>query len=428
MQHSIPAARALLGALVLACALPVRAELAPAETRMAAHVEANHARSVTLLEEVVNIPSPTEDVHGVRAVGDVFRRELEAIGMRARWVDMPPQMKRAGHLVAETAGSEGKRVLLLGHIDTVLSGERFRREGNKAWGTGIDDMKGGAVVMVSALQALHAADALASRRITVMLTGDEEDAGVPTSASRGPMVDLAKQHDLVLSFESAMEGTATIGRRGAGSWTLQVKGETGHSSQIFGEQLGSGAVFEAARILDSFHRELGGERYLTFNPSLIVGGTTAALDGDYRGSAEGKTNVVAPQAIVRGDLRFISIEQEQSARERMRAIVARHHPRTSATITFDESMPAMTPTPGNEQLLAVLDAASRDLGQGTVPALDPGRRGAGDIGYVSHLLPGLDGLGIDGGGNSHAPGEYADLDSMVPMGQRAAVLLYRLTR
>jgi glutamate carboxypeptidase len=376
---------------------------------------------------VVNIPSPTENVPGVRAVGEVFRRELEAIGLRAHWVEMPPQMQRAGHLVAETGGTEGKRVLLLGHIDTVLSGERFRREGNKARGTGIDDMKGGVVVMVSALQALAAADALGSRRITVMLTGDEEDAGLPTTASRGPMLELAKQHDLVLSFESAIEGTATIGRRGAGSWTLEVTGETGHSSQIFGEKLGSGAVFEAARILDAFHRELGGERYLTFNPSLIVGGTTAALDGDYRGSAEGKTNVVAPQAVVRGDLRFISIEQEASARERMQAIVARHHPLTSATIRFDESMPAMTPTPGNEQLLAVLDAASRDLGQGAVPALDPGRRGAGDIGYVSHLLPGLDGLGIDGGGNAHAPGEYADLDTMVPMGQRAAVLLYRLT-
>jgi glutamate carboxypeptidase len=318
-------------------------------------------------------------------------------------------------------------VLLLGHIDTVLSGERFRREGNKAWGTGIDDMKGGVVVMMSALQALAAVDALGSRRITLMLTGDEEDAGLPTTASRGPMLELAKQHDLVLSFESAIEGTATIGRRGAGSWTLEVTGETGHSSQIFGEKLGSGAVFEAARILDAFHRELGGERYLTFNPSLIVGGTTAELDGDYRGSAEGKTNVVAPRAIVRGDLRFISIEQEASARERMQAIVARHHPLTSATIRFDESMPAMTPTPGNEQLLAVLDAASRDLGQGAVPALDPGRRGAGDIGYISHLLPGLDGLGIDGGGNAHAPGEYADLDTMVPMGKRAAVLLYRLT-
>jgi glutamate carboxypeptidase len=113
----------------------------------------------------------------------------------------------------------------------------------------------------------------------------------------------------------------------------------------------------------------------------------------------------------------------------MQAIVARHLPRTGATLRFDDgAYPPMTPTPGNEALLQVLDGASRDLGLGPVAALDPGKRGAGDIGFVAHLLPGLDGLGSDGGRNSHAPGEYMDLATLTPMAQRAAVLIYRLTR
>ena len=244
-------------------------------------------------------------------------------------------MKRAGHLVAQTKGTRGKRLLLLGHLDTVLAGEPFRRDGTRAYGTGTADMKGGAVVLIQALKALHAAGALEDRRITVMLTGDEEDAGLPLAAARAPMLELAGQSDAALSFEAAIDGTATIGRRGVNSWTLEVRGETGHSSAIFGEERGSGAVYEAARILAAFHEELGDEPYLTLNPSVIVGGTTAELI-DYRGAAAGKTNVIAPIAFVRGDIRFISLEQERSTMERMQAIVARHLPRTQATLRFDD--------------------------------------------------------------------------------------------
>jgi len=414
--------------LALGAAATAHAGLDRTERAIARHVTEGQPAAEAMLERVVNIESPTENVAGVRAVGDAFAEGLRAIGFRTHWVELPPEMKRAGHLVAEIDGTKGKRLLLLGHLDTVLRGEPFRRDGTRAYGTGATDMKGGNVVMLQALQALHAAGALKDRRITVMLTGDEEDAGMPLAVSREPMLELARRSDLVLSFEAAIDGTATIGRRGINSWTLEVTGETGHSGGIFDEDKGSGAVYEAARILAAFQAELGHEKYLTLNPSVIVGGTKAALD-DYRGTAEGKTNVIAPVAIARGDLRYISLEQERSAVERMQAIVARHLPRTGATLRFDNgAYPPMTPTPGNEELLQVLDGASRDLGLGPVPALDPGDRGAGDIGFISHLLPGLDGLGSGGGGNSHAPGEYTDLSTLTPMAQRSAILIYRLTR
>jgi glutamate carboxypeptidase len=415
-------------ALALGLAASAQAALDRTERAIAKHAAAGQPAAEALLERVVNIESPTENVAGVRAVGDAFAEELRSIGFRTRWIEMPAEMKRAGHLVAESGGTRGKRLLLLGHVDTVLSGEPFRREGARAFGTGTSDMKGGVVVMVQALKALHAAGALKDRRITVMLTGDEEDAGLPLAESRAPMVELAEQSDAALSFEAAIDGTATIGRRGINSWTLKTSGETGHSGGIFGEDKGSGAVYEAARILAAFQAELGHEKYLTINPSVIVGGTKAALD-DYRGTAEGKTNVIAPTATVRGDVRYISLDQERSAVERMQAIVAQHLPRTGATLSFDQAAyPPMAPTPGNEQLLKVLDGASRDLGLGPVPALDPGDRGAGDIGFIAHLLPCLDGLGSDGGGHSHAPGEFTGIDTLTPNAQRVAVLIYRLTR
>jgi len=415
-------------ALFLGFVAAAQAGLDRTERAIAKYAAAGQPAAEALLERVVNIESPTENVAGVRAAGDAFGEELRSIGFKTRWIEMPAEMKRAGHLVAESGGTRGKRLLLLGHVDTVLSGEPFRREGARAFGTGTSDMKGGAVVMVQALKALHAAGALKDRRITVMLTGDEEDAGLPLAASRAPMVELARSSDAALSFEAAIDGTATIGRRGINSWTLETTGVTGHSGGIFGEDKGSGAVYEAARILAAFQAELGHEKYLTLNPSVIVGGTKAALD-DYRGTAEGKTNVIAPTATARGDLRYISLEQERSAIERMQAIVAQHLPKTNATLRFDEAAyPPMAPTPGNEELLKVLDGASRDLGLGPVPALDPGDRGAGDIGFIAHLLPCLDGLGSDGGGHSHAPGEFTGIDTLTPNAQRVAVLIYRLTR
>ena len=401
--------------------------LNPDEKRIVDYIDQHNGEAVSFLESIVNIESPTEDLAGVRNVGMVFKREFENLGFSTKWIDMPPEMKRAGNLLAETSGKGGKRILLLGHIDTVLHGERFRRDGNKAYGTGINDMKGGDVVIVQALKALNSVGSLKDRQIIVMLTGDEENSGKPMSVSRGEMIDAAKRSDAALSFEAAVRNTATVGRRGASSWRLEVEAKTGHSSGIFKESAGNGAIFEAARILDQFYQTLRGEKYLTFNPSVIVGGTTAEL-ANAQGSATGKSNVIPAKVIVSGDLRFISEEQKEAARQKMRDIVAKSLPGASAKITFEDGLPAMTPNEGNYELLIQLDKVSQDLGFGKVEALDPGDRGAGDIGAISGIVPGLDGLGIDSGGNSHAPGEWTNIDSLPMLTKRAAILIYRLTR
>lgn len=397
------------------------------EQKIIDYIDKHSADAVTILERAVNIDSPTEDLIGVKQVGMLFAKELEALGMTVRWIDMPPEAKRAGHLVAETKGSKGKRLLLLGHLDTVLKGEKFRRDGNRAYGTGIGDMKGGNVIALFALKALHAAGLLKGTRIILMFTGDEENSCDPVAVCRGDMIAAAKRSDLALSFEGTVRNTATVGRRGSSSWTLEVEAKAGHSSQIFRESMGNGAIYEAARILNEFRETLSKEKYLTLNPGLFVGGTTVETN-DANGSASGKTNVVAAKVVVNGDLRFISEEQKESARKRMSAIVAKSLSGATAKITFEDGIPAMTPVEGNYDLLKQLDKVSRDLGFGAVEALDPGDRGAGDIAYVSNIIPGLDGIGIRGGGNSHAKGESAQIDTMPMLTKRAALLIYRLTR
>ena len=289
-------------------------------------------------------------------------------------------------------------------------------------------MKGGNVIIVEALLALHATGALQDRQVTVVFTGDEEDPGAPVELSRHALLAAGEQSDIALGFEGGLPGVAVIGRRGIGTWRLQVTGRQAHSSGIFRESQGYGAIFEVARILDRFREELR-EPNLTYNPSVILGGTTVTYDEASKGgSALGKTNVIPREVRVTGDLRFLSSAQFDAAREKMTAIVAENLPETSAAISFEKEYPSMAPTDANLRVLAVLDGVSRDLGAGPVIAQDPAERGAGDISFVcSGRLACLDGLGAMGD-DVHAPGEFAEVDTLLTQTQRAALLFYRLTR
>lgn len=399
-------------------------------------VDAHAADAVNFLERIVNINSGTLNPEGVREVGRHFEAPLDSLGFDVRWIGMPDSLNRAGHLFAYRTGTRGKRVLLIGHLDTVFEKDdafqRFVRDGRYATGPGVNDMKGGDVVILYALRALHAAGALEGTTVTVALTGDEESAGRPLEISRHHLIEAGRNSDAALEFETGSRDSvgeyAVVARRSSSGWTLRVHGRTGHSSGVFGEGSGSGAIFEAARILNAFHEELRGEPNLTFNPGVIVGGTDVEYDpGRSAGTAFGKTNVIAQTAIVTGDIRTLTDEQLQRTRERMRAIVARHLPRTEAEITFGEGYPSMPPTEGNQALLNVLNTVNRDLGTAPMQAFDPGRRGAADVSFVAPYTDALAGLGVHGSG-AHGPNERIDLETLPLQIKRAALLIYRLTR
>jgi glutamate carboxypeptidase len=425
------AALSLCGAVAAGPPVP---HLVADEGRIAAHVDAHAEDAIAFLARLVDVNSGTMNHAGVRQVGAMLRAELEALGFEARWIDMT-SVNRAGHLFAERRGSR-RRLLLIGHLDTVFEAEspfqRFERDGSGARGPGVEDMKGGDVVILFALKALASVGALGGTTMTVAFTGDEEDPGKPVAVSRRDLFEAGRRSDVALEFEGlARDGGrdyATIARRGASEWSLTVTGRVGHSSAIFKEAAGSGAIFEAARILDAFRRELSGEAHLTFNPGLVLGGTEVTRDPAHqRGTAFGKTNVISPTTVVTGDIRTISDAQLQGVRDLMRAIVARHLPGTSAEITFADGYPAMPPTAANQSILDLLNEVNRDLGVPSLAALDPDLRGAGDISFVAPDVPGLAGLGMPGSG-AHTPSEAADLAALPLQIKRAALLIYRLTR
>jgi glutamate carboxypeptidase len=423
----------LLAALL--AATPAAAALSPAERRMAETVDREQARTIALLERLVNQNSGSMNLAGVEAVGRMMRAELESLGFAVTWVPMA-EAGRSGHIVAVHKGNgRGRKMLLIGHLDTVFEPDspfqRFvRKSADKAEGPGASDDKGGLIVMIAALRAMQAAGTLAPADITIVLTGDEEDVGRPVAVARRDLIVAGRATDVALDFEGLAQedgrDMGSIARRSAGSWEIRATGKTGHSSGIFSAAAGDGAIYELARILEAFRTELP-EPNFTYNVGLVAGGATAELDAArIRGQATGKTNIIPAIAFARGDIRTLSREQNQRVIARMRAIVARHLPGTGAEIVFaEDGYPPMAPTAGNKALLDRLNLVNRDLGLPEMGVLDPLKRGAGDISFVAEYEDGLVGLGTASTGD-HAPGETVDLASIPRQAKRAAILMSRL--
>jgi len=414
-------------------ALASAASLSVQEQKIASAADADQTRSVALLQRLVEQNSGTHNPQGVEAMARLLTPEFEALGFRVQWKPLP-QTGRAGHLIATHTGSgKGKRLLLIGHLDTVFEPDSpfkgFRREGTRAIGPGVGDDKGGDVVMLAALRAMQVAGTLRDADIEVVLTGDEEDVGSPLAVARADLVQAGKRADVALDFENLAQedgrDMGSIARRSSNTWTLTARGKSGHSSTIFSPSAGDGAIFELVRILDGFRNDLP-EPNLTFNVGLLGGGQEATFDaGKSHLTANGKDNIIPSIAVASGDFRTLSAEQTRRVREKMQAIVTRHLAQTDAVLEIEEHYPPMAPTAGSRALLAQLNAVNRDLGLAEMGELDPLKRGAGDIAFVAADVDGLIGLGVAGAG-SHAPGESADLDSIPRQTKRAAILMSRL--
>lgn len=410
------------------------AQVSKTEKKIVASVDAHHNEALKLLGEVVNINSGSMNFEGVRKVGMIFKARLDALGFETKWID-GKDWGRSGHLVAEHKG-KGKTMLLIGHLDTVFElSSPFQQyksvNDSTVSGPGVGDMKGGDVVIIQAMQALKESGALNDMNIIIVMTGDEELSGKPLSLARRDLIEAAKKADIAIGFEDGDGNpkTAVVARRSSSGWQLNVEGVPAHSSQVFTKDIGAGAIYEAARIVNGFYEALSKEENLTFNPGMILGGTSVdherEMDG---GSAYGKSNIVAKNAVVTGDIRAISPEQLKMTQETMQKIVAEHRPQTKAEISFGEGYPPLAPVQGNYDLLARFSRVSQDLGFGEVRAVNPRDAGAADISFTApYVEMAMDGLG-PGSAGGHTVNETADPRSIAIQAKRAAVLMYRLSQ
>lgn len=405
------------------------------ERKIVKAVDQHSDKAIELIKKSVNINSGTMNFDGVREVGSLFQKELDKLGFKTELTN-GDAYGRAGHLIATRKGKKGPKFLMIGHLDTVFELDSPFQEytminDSIMKGPGVADMKGGDVIIILAMQALHEAGVLDDMSIEIVMTGDEEKSGDPLELSKKALIDAAKRADIALGFENGDNNPKTIvvSRRGSADWQLKVSGNPAHSSQIFTEDIGSGAIYETSRILNEFYVQLDKEKDLTFNPGFIIGGTTLKPDADGTGGhAFGKSNVVSQETIVRGDLRAVSLDQLIKAKETMNRIVSENYPKTNAQLTFsDGAYPPLTKTDGNVKLLGYYNTVSQDLGFGVVEAVNPRNAGAADISFTSEYVDmAIDGLGLTGGGGDHTINEAGNLNTVAIQAKITAVLMYRL--
>lgn len=429
-----PRMQRLIIIALITMSVSIQAQVSKVEKKIVNSVDTHHPEALRLLEEVVNINSGSMNFEGVKKVGMIFQAKLDALGFSTKWVD-GSAWGRSGHLVAEHKG-KGKTLLLIGHLDTVFElaspFQQFKMINDSIMsGPGVGDMKGGDVIIIQAMQALKDAGALENMSIIIVMTGDEELSGRPLNLARKDLIEAAKSADIALGFEDGDGNpkTAVVARRSSFGWELRVEGVPSHSSQIFTKDIGAGAIYEAARIINGFYEALSNEENLTFNPGMILGGSTVEHDKEMDGgSAYGKSNIVAKYTVVTGDIRAISPEQLKKTQDTMREIVANHRPQTKAEIIFDDGYPPLAPVKGNYDLLSYYNKASNDLGFGNVTAVKPRDAGAADISFTApYVAMAMDGLG-PGSAGGHTVNETADPRSIAIQAKRTAVLMYRLTQ
>jgi len=423
--------------LISSCSLTF-AQTSATEQKIIRAVDKNMQEGLELVRELININSGTLNFAGVKKVGSVLKEKFDFLGLETIWID-GTAFNRAGHLIIwnKSKNPNAKKLLLIGHLDTVFEPsspfQNYKMLNDSIMqGPGIGDMKGGDVIIYSAMQALKDADLLDEMNIKIVFIGDEESSGKPISLSRKDLIEAAEWADIAIGFENGDGSSKTIvlSRRGFWGWALKVKGNAAHSSQIFTEEVGVGSIYETSRILNTFYEEMHNEELLTFNPGTILGGTDVTYhDSLSGGNAYGKLNIVSQQTIVHGDLRTISPDQLEKAKSTMRQIVANNLPGTSAVLEFSkEGYPPLAKTKGNVKFLKLYNKVSLDLGFGEVHAVNPLDAGAADISFTSGLVEmAVDGLGLPGE-DSHTIKETGDISKISVQAKRAAVLMYRLTK
>ncbi|MCZ2155994.1 MAG: M20 family metallopeptidase [Bryobacterales bacterium] len=361
-----------------------------------------------LLREMVEIESPTEDAQAVTRMGEWIAKHVSPYAQ----VKFFPGKPYGNHLRCEFKSRRKlaqRKIVVLGHLDTVwptgtLRGMPFREEDGRLYGPGVFDMKGGISSFLMAMEAIRELGLTPAAKICLLLVADEEMGSL---SSRELTEKTCRDADAVFVLEPAMgtEGKLKTARKGTGFFRVTVHGRPAHSGIDF--EAGASAVLEIARQVETIAGFTNLAKGITVNPGILHGGT--------------KTNVVAAEAELRGDLRFWKTRDGESLIrkfERLKAFDKR------CTVSVDASLnrPALERTPGVKRYFKHAKSIAAELGL-TLEEVSTG--GASDGNFVSALgVPVLDGLGAVGDG-AHAAHEHIRFDQMP---ERAALLAGLLTR
>jgi glutamate carboxypeptidase len=378
---------------------------------MNAHLEAvlsraalRHGDAEGLLAELVRINSHTRNGPGCDQVAEALVRALASTALAVRRVRAEGYGE---HVVFSTpAAARGGAVLLVGHHDTVFppgTFEGYRRQGAHAFGPGVLDMKGGLVVIVSALWALHEAGVLAGLPLVFVSVSDEE-VGSPTSQ---PLLrELAVDTRAALVFEAGRAGDALItSRRGSGHAKLVAHGRAAHAGNA--RESGASAILALARAIDAIERLNDQLAEATVSVGLVQGGSAR--------------NTVPAHAHAEVDLRFGTLGAKHALLASIDEVclaAAASVPGTRIDVTIHVSREPWSTSPEGEALAARYGACQAEAGLGA--GLAPRAGGGSDANTLAAIgIPVIDGLGPRGQG-FHTSGETVELASL-PMKAEALI-------
>ncbi|MEJ5247800.1 MAG: M20 family metallopeptidase [Caldilinea sp.] len=381
--------------------------LARDSTKILSFLEQHLDEYLTDLRTLTAIDSGTLHKPGVDAVQSWLQERLQAMGFR---VERIAQSRLGDNLLARREGEGGKRILLLGHADTVFpvgaaAARPMQIDGNCIRGPGVCDMKGGLLAGLYAVRALDAIGFRSYGTLQFLIVSDEE---IHDRGSIPLIRQVARASDVAFTLEAARANGDIVTARKTAVWcTVQVRGKAAHAGVE--PEKGRNAILALIRHLLEIDKLNGFRPGVTVNIGRIEGGT--------------QPNVVAEEARAELDLRAWRNADIPDLLDAIRSQLARpvlEGTTAALDVNLDGAMPAMERTPAVAALEALAQRIAHDLGF-TVKGASTG--GASDASFVAaEGVPVLDGLGPIGG-LDHSPDEYIELNSIVPRTALLALLI-----
>ena len=362
---------------------------------------------VKVWEDVCNIESPTKYKAGVDACGEYFAEMARARGWKVEYFRQPV----AGDVVDITMNpdADAQPIIFSGHLDTVHPVGSFgtpavKIDGNKMYGPGVTDCKGGVVAAFLAMDALDKCGFRARPVKLILQTDEEVSSMISNKATIGYMCDRARESVAFLNLEGHTEGKACLQRKGTITFTFTVEGIEAHGSNC--ATAGASAILEAAHKIIELEK-LKDDEGLTCNCGVISGGSVP--------------NTVPGHCEFKANIRFANSDQLAWVRTHVKEIAEKVYvPGCKTMINDPPGRVAMEYSEKNVALLARMNEIFVENGIPTLEAAS--RKGASDAADVTAAGAAcVDSIGVRGG-KIHSPNEYAYIDSLAESAKRLAAV------
>ncbi|MGY3297137.1 glutamate carboxypeptidase [Pseudomonas sp. TE6288] len=384
-------------ALALACATAQAAEPTPQELYSQAQAEQPHY--LETLKSLVSVDTGTGTEAGLKQVGAELVKRLEALG--AKVTTQPATPSVGDNIVGTFKGTGNKDFLLMVHYDTVfgpgtVAKRPFRIEGERAYGPGVADAKGGVAMILHALKLLQDQQYKGYRTLTVLFNPDEE---MGSAGSRQLIAELARQHDFVFSYEPPDKDAVTVATNGINRLKLTVNGRASHAGSA--PEAGRNALIELAHQLLQLNALGDKDKGTTVNWTLAKAGE--------------KANIIPAQASAEADMRYSDLsETERVQEDALRIIKKQLVADTQVELVMEKGRPPLAKNDASTQLAQT----ARQLYSKIDRQLQPiAMRFGTDAGYAyvpdSDKPAVLETLGVVGAG-LHGDDEYMEIASVAP--------------